>query len=43
MIKDLQALPRDAKPIISFSKENGDRDQVWTDISKAIENLAKGH
>lgn len=41
VIKDLQALPKDGKPVISFSKENGERDQVWTDISKAIENVAK--
>ena len=41
VIKDLQALPRDGKPVITFSKDNGDRDQVWTDIAKAIEKRAK--
>lgn len=41
VLKDLQALPRDGKPIISFSKESGDRDHVWTDVAKAIESLAK--
>lgn len=41
VIKDLQVLPRDGKPVITFSKENGDRDQVWTDIAKAIEKRAR--
>ena len=40
-IKDIQVLPRDGKPVITFSKDNGDRDQVWTDIAKAIEKRAK--
>lgn len=40
ILKDLQALPIDGKPVISFSKENGDRDQVWMEIGKAIENIA---
>jgi hypothetical protein len=40
-IQRLQVLPKNAKPVISFSGDNGDRDQVWMDISKAIENLAK--
>ncbi len=42
IIKDIQTLPRDGKPVISFSKENGDRDQVWADIGKAMENIVKG-
>jgi len=37
VLKDLQALPKDGKPISSFE----DRDQVWTDIGKAIEDLTK--
>ena len=41
VIRDIQVLPRDGKPIITFSKDNGDRDQVWTDIAKAIEKRAK--
>jgi hypothetical protein len=41
ILKDILALPRDGKPVITFSKDNGDRDQVWTDIAKAIENRAK--
>ena len=41
VIKDIQVLPRDGKPVITFSKDNGDRDQVWTDIAKAIEKRAK--
>lgn len=42
VIKDLQAFPKDGKPVISFSKDNGDRDQVWADICKAIEMIAAG-
>ena len=41
VLKDLQALPRDNKAIITFSKGNGDRDQVWTDIATVIEKRAK--
>ncbi|NEQ33180.1 MAG: TIR domain-containing protein [Leptolyngbya sp. SIO4C5] len=41
VLRDLQALPRDGKAVIKFSDENGDRDQAWTDIAKAIEKLAK--
>jgi hypothetical protein len=36
ILKDLQALPKNGKPINSFSK----RDQAWTEVAKAIENLA---
>jgi hypothetical protein len=42
VIKDLQALPKDGKPVISFSKDNGDRDQAWADICKTIEMIAAG-
>jgi len=41
VIKDLQVLPRDGKPVITFSKDNGERDQVWADIAKVIEKRAK--
>ena len=41
ILKDLQALPRDGRAIITFSQANGDRDQVWTEIAKAIENRAQ--
>jgi len=40
-LKGIQGLPRDGKPVITYSKDNGDRDQVWTDIAKAIEKRAK--
>jgi tetratricopeptide (TPR) repeat protein len=40
VLSDLQALPKDAKPVITFSKANGDRDQVWADIAKVIEKRA---
>jgi TIR domain len=41
VLKDLQALPRDGKAVITFSQATGDRDQVWTDIATVIENRAK--
>lgn len=41
VLKDLQALPADGKPVITFSKDNGDRDQVWADIAAVIEKRAK--
>ncbi|HEX9931058.1 MAG TPA: TIR domain-containing protein [Pyrinomonadaceae bacterium] len=41
VLKDLQALPKDGKAVITFSKDNGDRDQVWTDIADVIEKRAK--
>ena len=41
MLKDLQVLPRDGKPVIRFSRENGERDQVWADIAMTIEKRAK--
>lgn len=41
VIKDIQVLPKDGKPVISFSKENGDRDQVWADIGKKIKEIAE--
>ncbi|MBV9787372.1 MAG: toll/interleukin-1 receptor domain-containing protein, partial [Chloroflexi bacterium] len=41
VLKDLQAMPRDGKPIITFSRENGDRDQAWTDIARVIEQRAQ--
>jgi small GTP-binding protein len=41
VLKDLQALPKDGKAVITFSKDNGERDQVWTDIATVIEKRAK--
>lgn len=41
VLKDLQALPRDNKAVIKFSKATGARDQVWTDIATVIEKRAK--
>jgi hypothetical protein len=40
-LKNLQALPADGKAIITFTEENGAREQVWTDIATAIEKRAK--
>jgi hypothetical protein len=41
VLKDLQALPKDGKAVITFPKDNGARDQIWTDIATAIERRAK--
>jgi hypothetical protein len=41
VLKDLQVLPTDGKAIITFNPDNGERDQVWTDIANAIEERAK--
>ena len=41
VIKELQVLPKDGKAIITFTPEDGARDQVWTDIATAIEERAK--
>ena len=40
-LSSIQSLPRDGKAVITFSKENGDRDQVWADIASVIEKRAK--
>ena len=40
-LKELQALPRDNKAVITFSKATGDRDQVWTDVATVIEKRAR--
>lgn len=40
-ISILQAMPKDGKAVIKFSKDNGDRDQVWADIASEIEKRAK--
>ncbi|HEY0606431.1 MAG TPA: toll/interleukin-1 receptor domain-containing protein, partial [Herpetosiphonaceae bacterium] len=42
VLKDLQALPKDGKAVITFSKTNGKRDQVWADIASVIEQRAQG-
>jgi len=40
-ISILQVMPKDGKAVITFSKDNGDRDQVWADIASVIEKRAK--
>lgn len=40
-LKDLQALPRDNKAVITFSRNTGARDQAWTDIALVIEKRAR--
>ena len=41
VLKALQALPKDGKAVITFSKDNGERDQVWADVATVIEKRAK--
>jgi TIR domain-containing protein len=41
VLSDLQAIPRDAKPIITFPKENGERTRAWKEIAQAIEKRAQ--
>jgi small GTP-binding protein len=41
VLKDLQVLPQDGKAVITFNPENGERDQVWTDIANAIQERAR--
>ena len=43
VLKDLQALPKDGKAVITFSKDNGERDQVWAEIATVIEKRAKAN
>jgi small GTP-binding protein len=40
-ISSLQVMPKDGQAVIKFSKDNGDRDQVWADIATVIEKRAK--
>jgi hypothetical protein len=40
VLKDLQALPKDGKAVIKFSKASGARDEVWAAIATAIEERA---
>lgn len=41
VLKDLQALPRDGKAVITFAEATGERDRAWTEIAKSIEKLAQ--
>lgn len=40
ILKGLQSLPKDAKPVASVSSPNK-RDQIWADIAEAIEKRVK--
>ena len=40
-ISILQVMPKDGQAVIKFSKDNGDRDQVWADIATVVEKRAK--
>ena len=37
---EIQALPQDAKPVITFRKDTGERDAAWTKIAEYIEQKA---
>ena len=41
ILKDLQAMPKDGKAVITFPENTGERDQAWTDIAKVLEKFAK--
>jgi len=41
VLSKIQALPRDGKPVIKFSKANGNRDQVWVEITESIGRRAR--
>lgn len=41
VISSIQVLPKDGKPVISFPKSNGRRDQVWVEIAQAIRRKAR--
>ena len=41
VLKDLQALPRDGKAVITFAEATGERDRAWMEVAKAIEKLAQ--
>jgi hypothetical protein len=40
ILKDLQALPKDGRPVISF-RGSGQPDRIWAEIAKVIEELSK--
>jgi TIR domain len=40
ILKDLQALPKDGRPVISF-KGAGQPDRIWTEIVQRIEEVAR--
>jgi hypothetical protein len=40
ILKSLQALPKDAKPVASVLSPSK-RDQIWADIAEAIEKRVK--
>ena len=42
-IAQTQGLPKDGKAVITFRPDNGERDQVWTDIGMKIVGWAKEH
>lgn len=41
VLKDIQVLPENGEAVITFSKETGQRDRIWTEIADVIETRAK--
>lgn len=41
VLSDLQALPKNARPVIKFRKSTGARDKVWAEIARAVEARAQ--
>jgi hypothetical protein len=41
VLSKIQALPREGKPVISFSNAHGRRDQVWVEIAQSIGRRAR--
>ncbi|MEO1550472.1 MAG: toll/interleukin-1 receptor domain-containing protein [Pseudomonadota bacterium] len=38
-IGKIQVVPKDGKAVVTFSPENGERDQVWLDVTTALQTL----
>ena len=41
VLSSIQVLPKAGKPIVKFSKPNGNRDQAWVEIAQSIRRRAK--
>ncbi|MFK7744844.1 MAG: SIR2 family protein [Roseobacter sp.] len=42
VVSSLQVLPKDGKPVVSFSAENGEREQTWADVGDAFAAVISG-
>jgi hypothetical protein len=41
VLAELQALPKDGKPIVSFASAGARRDRVWTEVALAIKSISE--